>query len=246
MEREMVCDRAIEVQKGRIMLVWINAPQLPSRPFLYLDRDGVINKDRRDYIKHRREFEFYPDALKALRWLREHRIFVVLISNQSAINRGIITWEDFWDIHHWMLRGVRESGGDILGACYCPHRPDEGCSCRKPSPGMIETAAAVFQIPLTETFFIGDRSSDLLAARRAGCRGVLLDRLGGGIQDQPPELRPVSNDDSRKDVAPKADPAEHSIPASQHPSRFNDGSQRVESYDTLMDAVMALSKAWNV
>ncbi len=241
----MACDRAIEAQKGRTMLIWVNTPKHPSRPFLFLDRDGIINKDRPDYIKHRREFEFYPDALKALRWLREHRIFVVLISNQSAINRGIITWEDFWDIHHWMLRGIRESGGDILGACYCPHRPDEGCSCRKPSPGLIETAAALFRIPLRETCFIGDRSSDLLAAGRAGCRGVLLNRLAGGVQDLPPELRPVSYDDNRENVAPTADPAEHSIPSPEHPSRLNDRYQRVESYATLMDAVMALSKAWD-
>ena len=94
----------------------------------------------------------------------------------------LISWENFWDIHTWMLRGILDSGGDILGACYCPHRPDEGCSCRKPSPGMIQAASEIFQFPLAETCFIGDRDSDLLAANRAGCRSVILDRSGGSIE----------------------------------------------------------------
>jgi D-glycero-D-manno-heptose 1,7-bisphosphate phosphatase len=168
------------------MLIWINTPQRHFQPFLLLDRDGVINEDRPDYIKHRREFHFYPDALQALRWLREHHILVVLISNQSGLNRGIISWEDFWDIHAWMLKGIQNSGGDIMGACYCPHRPDEGCSCRKPFPGMLEAASEIFQFPLSETYFIGDRDSDLFAANRAGCRGVSLDRSGGSIDHPPP------------------------------------------------------------
>jgi len=168
------------------MLIWINTPQSRSRSFLLLDRDGVINEDRPDYIKHRREFQFYPDALQALRWLREQDIPVVLISNQSGLNRGIISWENFWDIHAWMLRGIQDSGGDIMGACYCPHRPEEGCSCRKPSPGMIKAASEIFQFRLAETCFIGDRESDLLAANRAGCLSVILDRFGTSIEHPPP------------------------------------------------------------
>jgi D-glycero-D-manno-heptose 1,7-bisphosphate phosphatase len=163
------------------MLIWIKTPQRHSRPFLLLDRDGIINEDRPDYIKDRREFQFYPDALQALKWLREHHILVVLISNQSGLNRGIISWEDFWDIHAWMLKGIQNSGGDIMGACYCPHRPEEGCSCRKPSPGMIKAAAEIFQFSLPETYFVGDRDSDLSAAIGAGCRGVKLDRSGENI-----------------------------------------------------------------
>ena len=164
------------------MLIWISTPECHSRPFLLLDRDGIINEDRPNYIKHRREFRFYPDALQALRWLHKHRILVVLISNQSGVNRGLISWEDFWDIHHWMLRGIHDAGADILGTFYCPHRPDEGCSCRKPKPGLIQAASQLFRIPLEETYFIGDRSSDLITASSAGCRGVLVDRFGKGSE----------------------------------------------------------------
>jgi D-glycero-D-manno-heptose 1,7-bisphosphate phosphatase len=164
------------------MLIWIKTPRTLSRPILLLDRDGVINEDRPDYIKHRREFRFYPDALQALRWLREHHIPVVLISNQSGLNRGIISWDNFWDIHTWMLRGILDSGGDMIGACYCPHRPEDGCPCRKPSPGMIKRASEIFHFSLPETYFIGDHDSDMLAAKRAGCRGVILNRPGQSIE----------------------------------------------------------------
>jgi D-glycero-D-manno-heptose 1,7-bisphosphate phosphatase len=144
-----------------------------------LDRDGVLNEDRPDYIKHPREFRFYPDALQALRWLRENRILVVLISNQSGLNRGLIPWDDFWDIHEAMVQGIQEAGGNLLATLYCPHRPEEACSCRKPLPGMIHAASELFPISLSETYLIGDRSSDLSAASQAGCRGVLLDRFAG-------------------------------------------------------------------
>jgi D-glycero-D-manno-heptose 1,7-bisphosphate phosphatase len=166
------------------MLIWINHPNHDSGPFLLLDRDGVVNEDRPDYIKHRGEFRFYPDALEALRWLRDHQILVVLISNQSGLNRGIIAWEDFWDIHMEMVRGIQDAGGDLLGTLYCPHRPEEGCSCRKPLPGMIRTASRIFKISLPETCFIGDRTSDMTAAASAGCRGILLDRSGESTQSR--------------------------------------------------------------
>ena len=170
------------------MIIWIKTPQQHSRPYLLLDRDGVINQDSPNYIKHLGEFQFYADALQALRWLREKHIPVVIISNQSGLNRGIISWEDFWAMHNWMIRRIRDSGGDILGACYCPHRPEEGCSCRKPSPGMIKAASQIFHFSLPETIFIGDRDTDLLAAKRAGCRGMMLDRSGQSIEP-PPSFR---------------------------------------------------------
>jgi D-glycero-D-manno-heptose 1,7-bisphosphate phosphatase len=194
------------------MLIWVSTPECHSRPFLLLDRDGIINEDRPDYIKHRREFRFYSDALRALRWLHEHQILVVLISNQSGLNRGLISWENFWDIHQRMLRGIQDAGGDILGTFYCPHRPEEGCSCRKPQPGLIQAASQLFRIPLEETYFIGDRSSDLLAANNAGCRGVLLDRFGEGSEGM------------QSDVS----------------------GERIKSFYSLMDAVLALSETWRV
>jgi len=158
------------------MIVWTRSLSPSDAPFLLLDRDGIINVDRPDYIKHRSEFTLYADALEALRRLRARRINVIIISNQSALNRGLTTWGDFWDIHRHMVSCVEEAGGELLAAFYCPHRPDEGCDCRKPRPGMILAARRLFGIHPESTVFVGDKETDVLAARTAGCVGLRLIR----------------------------------------------------------------------
>jgi D-glycero-D-manno-heptose 1,7-bisphosphate phosphatase len=160
------------------MISWINSPSPSGQEFLLLDRDGIINVDSPAYVKNWREFHFYPDALEALMWLKERRIQVILISNQSALNRGIMRWEDFLEIHTQMVRSIQEKGGDILAAFYCPHLPDENCACRKPSPGMILAAQRQFHIPPERTHLIGDKMTDMRAAAQSGCCGILLDRFG--------------------------------------------------------------------
>jgi D-glycero-D-manno-heptose 1,7-bisphosphate phosphatase len=174
------------------MLIWTGSPQRYPRFYLFLDRDGIINRDRPDYVKRWEEMEIFPDALEGLRWLREHSVGVVLISNQSALNRGIISWEHFWEMHERMVAGIRNAGGDLIAAFFCPHRPDEGCSCRKPAPGMIRTASRLFGIPVDRCFMIGDRWTDVEAAARAGVRAVLVERdaapvssAGGFLPDWP-------------------------------------------------------------
>ncbi len=158
------------------MLSWINSPKRPEGDLVFLDRDGVINIDQSGYIKHWSEFRFFPDSLEALKMLAEARFDVILISNQSGLNRGLIRWDDFWGLHNLMIQTIRDAGGDILAAFYCPHRPDENCSCRKPSPEMILTAARIYHIPLQSAYMIGDRGIDIEAGKRAGCMSILLDR----------------------------------------------------------------------
>lgn len=158
------------------MIVWIDSLQIHSGTFVFLDRDGVINIDRPHYIKHWTEFHFYTDALEALRSLNEKRVNVVVISNQSVLNRGFTTWNAFWGIHSGMVQEIRKAGGNISAAFYCPHRPDENCTCRKPSPGMILAASRLLDIRLESTWMVGDRETDVMAANAAGCRPVLLDR----------------------------------------------------------------------
>lgn len=159
------------------MLIWTSGPDAISQSFLFLDRDGVINEDSPAYIKNVHEFKFYPDVLEALKLLRERRFNVIVISNQSGLNRGVITAEDFWEIHGKMVQGIREAGGDLLATVYCPHRPDEQCRCRKPAPGMILAASRLFGIPLSgATCMIGDRMKDIQTGAAAGCRGILLER----------------------------------------------------------------------
>jgi D-glycero-D-manno-heptose 1,7-bisphosphate phosphatase len=168
------------------MLSWIGNLETTTASFLFLDRDGVFNVDRPDYVKNWEEFQFYPDTLPALRWLYQHRVAVIVISNQSALHRGYMGWDRFWDLHHNMIDAVRRAGANILAAYYCPHRPDEHCACRKPSPGMLLSAARTFGVVPASTAMIGDRPTDLLTARAAGCRAILLDRAGGQAGDRKP------------------------------------------------------------
>lgn len=150
-----------------------------------MDRDGVINQDRSDYVKNRNEFIFYPDALEALRWVHARGVQVIVVSNQSALHRGLMPWDAFFDIHGYMIREIGAFGGRIDAAFYCPHRPDEGCLCRKPAPGMILAAASLYGLPLAQTPFVGDKLTDVAAAESAGCLPVLLRRTPDAVEAPP-------------------------------------------------------------
>ncbi|MCE5333999.1 MAG: HAD family hydrolase [Desulfobacteraceae bacterium] len=162
------------------MLIWFGAPSVNFSRFLLLDRDGVININRADYVKNIEEVEFYPDALEALGILRSRSVGVALVSNQSGIHRGFISWKDFWEMHEGVVRKVESCGGEISAAFYCPHRPDENCECRKPLPEMILSACRFFRISPERTYFAGDRETDVRAAANAGCEGIRICREGIG------------------------------------------------------------------
>ncbi len=100
---------------------------------------------------------------------------VIVITNQACIAKGLQTEQGLAKLHDFMTRNIREYGGDILRIYHCPHETQDGCSCRKPAPGMILQAAEDFHIPLLETFFIGDSLRDMEAGRRAGVRTILID-----------------------------------------------------------------------
>ncbi|MGA2224361.1 MAG: HAD-IIIA family hydrolase [Syntrophobacteraceae bacterium] len=165
------------------MLSWLNCPQPKNSRFLLMDRDGILNVNRPDYVKSLKEVSFYQDALEALKYLHGKDISVILISNQSGVNRGLINWSDFWGIHEGVIQRVEEYGGSIEAAFYCPHRPDEKCGCRKPAPDMILAACRFAGIGPGHTFFIGDSDSDMKAAENAGCPGIRICR-GGDAEQQ--------------------------------------------------------------
>lgn len=144
------------------------------RPAVFLDRDGVINEDHPDYVKSWEEFRFIRGARPALRRLAEAGIPVVIITNQSAVNRGIISRETLEGIHGRMVRAVSRAGGRISGIYYCPHRPEEGCECRKPAADLFFRAAREHHLNLKKSIFVGDTLKDLEAGSRAGCRTLLV------------------------------------------------------------------------
>ncbi len=164
------------------MLAWLGFARPKNSRYILLDRDGVLNVNRPDYVKSLEEVCLYQDALEALKFLSRKDTGVILISNQSGINRGLIHWDDFWETHEGVIRQVEQYGGSILAAFYCPHRPDEKCECRKPAPSMILTACRFAGIDPGQTFFIGDNESDMKAAENAGCPGIRICRSGDASQ----------------------------------------------------------------
>jgi D-glycero-D-manno-heptose 1,7-bisphosphate phosphatase len=149
-------------------------PDQATRPAVFLDRDGVINRRRLDHVKSWSEFEFLPNALDALRSLHEDGATAVVVTNQSAIGRGLMTFAELDLIHRLMLDEVRAVGGEIAAVYSCPHVPDAGCSCRKPATGLLELAADELRLSLSDSVLVGDSDSDVGAARSAGCQPVLV------------------------------------------------------------------------
>jgi D-glycero-D-manno-heptose 1,7-bisphosphate phosphatase len=161
-----------------------------GRPAIFLDRDGVINENRADYVKRWSEVTFLPGVFDALRRLAETDFAVVLITNQSAVGRGIISYEQAEHINRRVVATIEAHGGRVDGVFLCPHHPKDGCECRKPRPGLLLQAAAELALDLDHSFLIGDALSDMEAAQTAGLRGVLV--LTGRGQE---EMRNVALDE---------------------------------------------------
>lgn len=147
---------------------------------VFLDRDGVINHDSPDYIKDLDEFHLLSRSLKALKLLTERGWSVIIITNQSAVGRGLISLSGLDRIHTHLKKVVTDSGGGIADIFFCPHRPDEGCLCRKPKPTMIRQAADKYGIDLNTAVMVGDRATDIQCAQNAGCGRSILVRTGAG------------------------------------------------------------------
>lgn len=141
---------------------------------VFLDRDGVINKNKNDYVKNLNEFEILPTVPEAIRLLNKSDYKVIVISNQSAVNRGLISIETLNHIHNFLSSYLSQCGAKIDAIYYCPHRPDESCKCRKPQPGLILKAANEHNINLGNSILIGDRITDSNAAISAGVNPILI------------------------------------------------------------------------
>ncbi|MBC7252222.1 MAG: HAD-IIIA family hydrolase, partial [Anaerolineae bacterium] len=115
-----------------------------------------------------------PGARAALARLAHSDLAVVIITNQAVINRGLVSVEAVEDIHRRMTRAIQVAGGRVDGVLYCPHRPDEGCGCRKPQPGLLLQAARELDVDLSRSYIIGDAWSDMQAGQAVGCQCYLV------------------------------------------------------------------------
>jgi D-glycero-D-manno-heptose 1,7-bisphosphate phosphatase len=145
------------------------------RTVVFLDRDGVINRNLDgDYVKSIEEFEFLPGALEGLARLKRAGCTAVIISNQQGVGKGLMSAQDLDLIDEAMLRSISEHGGEIAAVRYCIHRKEENCSCRKPQTGLFTSAAQELGISLDGAYFVGDSLADLQAGVNAGCRTVIV------------------------------------------------------------------------
>ncbi|MBX6343187.1 MAG: HAD family hydrolase, partial [Thermomicrobiaceae bacterium] len=149
---------------------------------IFLDRDGVINADRPDYVRSWEQLRILPGALEALRRLRLAGVPVFVVTNQSAVGRGLMDLAALEEIHRRLRRVVWRAGGEIRDIFYCPHRPEDGCSCRKPKAGLLLQAGQRYGLDLRRCALVGDARTDVQAARAArgpGGPGATRPRGGG-------------------------------------------------------------------
>jgi D-glycero-D-manno-heptose 1,7-bisphosphate phosphatase len=149
------------------------------RPAVFLDRDGVINENRSDYVRSWEQIVFIDGVFTALRRLAQVEAPVFVVTNQSAIGRGLLGEAEAHDINRRLAEAIQAEGGRITACYLCPHHPDVACACRKPAPGMLLAAAAEWELDLSRSFLVGDAVSDLEAARAVGTRPILV-RTGRG------------------------------------------------------------------
>jgi histidinol-phosphate phosphatase family protein len=149
-------------------------------PAIFLDRDGVIIENRSDYVRCWEDVEIFPEAVQALARFSASPCKIVLVTNQSAIGRKIITYETAQAINQQLVMELEKVGCRIDGVFMCPHEPGIGCDCRKPRPGLLLQAAQALAIDLSRSVMIGDAWSDLLAGQAAGVKQVVLLRTGRG------------------------------------------------------------------
>ena len=166
-------------------------------PLIILDRDGVINHDSPDYIKAPEEWQALPGSLEAIAQLCRADYRVVVATNQAGVARGVFNLETLNRIHRKMVKSIREKGGRLESIFFCPHGPDDACSCRKPKPGLFLEISQRLGVPLDGVPAVGDSLRDLEAASSAGARSILV-QTGNGQETRSRLLGMPSSDPLRE------------------------------------------------
>ena len=140
---------------------------------IFLDRDGVINKDI-NYLHKIDDFEFIDGIFDACQYFQSLGYKIIIITNQSGIYRGYYSELDYQNLTQWMLAKFKKENINILDIFHCPHGPDSTCDCRKPKPGMFLKAKAKHNTNMEKSWMIGDKERDIIAANRAGIHNTIL------------------------------------------------------------------------
>ena len=145
-----------------------------NKKIIILDRDGVINHDRGDYIREFEHFQMFDGVAQSIARLSSAGFFIALATNQSALGRKITTLQTVEKIHYQIEKEVEKYGGKVNFIAYCPHHPDENCSCRKPKDGLFKQISAQFKAELTGGYMVGDSQRDLVPAIKHKMKPVLV------------------------------------------------------------------------
>ena len=151
---------------------------------IFLDRDGVINRHV-GFLRHIDDLELIEGVSDVIRHINQSGYLAVVVTNQPVIARGEVSWDELHEIHRKMETLLGKDGAYIDGLYICPHHPDKGfegerpeykfdCDCRKPKPGLLLQAAQDFNIDLSQSYMIGDNSTDIEAGQNAGCKESIL------------------------------------------------------------------------
>jgi D-glycero-D-manno-heptose 1,7-bisphosphate phosphatase len=147
-----------------------------GRPVVFLDRDGVINESAGEgkYVTSVQDFHFKTTSMEAMRKLLEKNFYVIIVTNQACIGRGLVSLDSLDEIHTFLLKETRIGNAHIQAVYICPHIPEANCSCRKPRAGLLRRACAELKINPEHTIFIGDSDSDIIAGKDIGCKTIRI------------------------------------------------------------------------
>lgn len=141
---------------------------------VFLDRDGVINRER-GYTFKIEDFEILPDVIDVLRELQLRGYLLIIVSNQSGVAKNLYTQKNVEEIHKHLLNEFKKNNINIAEIYYCIHHPDTTkCICRKPDSLFIEKSLARFNINPAKSYFIGDKERDIQAGTKAGVKSFLI------------------------------------------------------------------------
>lgn len=140
---------------------------------VFLDRDGVINVERGEYTYKVEDFKIVDGLFPALQLIKDKGFKFIVITNQGGISKQIYNHSDVISVHRYMYEQFKAAGIDLLDVFYCPHHAFiEKCICRKPDTLMLEKAIAKYEVDTNNSYFVGDSRRDMLAAEKAGVKGV--------------------------------------------------------------------------
>jgi len=142
---------------------------------VFLDRDGILIKERGDYNYKGSDIEIVDGVVEALQELKAHGFVFMVITNQGGIGKGLYTHARVREIHIQLKTFFAEQGIKIAEFYYCPHHPQQSaCICRKPDSELLEKAIARFEVDAAASWFIGDNERDELAGKKAGLQTLLV------------------------------------------------------------------------